>query len=197
MSEPLRVLAVGTLPANLTASSDDIVMVPAATLAEARTASDDDADYDAIVIDGQLAGGDPASVEAMAGRAALIVVLPDPSAEHAIAWLRRGAQDVIPASRARVGAASASLTNLGKSQIQNLSFRRAQRLRRRQNDDSMCEQNATGAGKRAVIAQRSQSHLPPLKWSSLMYVFDEGGRSNEERDILLNRLSRSSGRSRC
>ena len=88
-------LAVGALPANLTASSDDIVMVAAASVAEARTALDDAADYDAIVIDGQLAGSDPVGVEAMAGRAAFIVVVPDPSAEHAVAWLRRGAQDVI------------------------------------------------------------------------------------------------------
>ncbi len=50
---------------------------------------------DAVVVDGDLAPASPAEIAAVAERVALVIVVVEPDAEHAIGWLRGGADDVI------------------------------------------------------------------------------------------------------
>src|SRR6187401_3715594 len=54
-----------------------------------------DAAFDAVLVDGDLAPASPAEIAAVADRAALVVVVVEPDAEHASGWLRSGADDVI------------------------------------------------------------------------------------------------------
>ena len=54
-----------------------------------------DAGIDAVLVDGDLAPASPAEIAAVAERAALVVVVVEPDAEHASGWLRSGADDVI------------------------------------------------------------------------------------------------------
>jgi len=54
-----------------------------------------DAAFDAVLVDGDLAPASPAEIGAVADRAALVVVVVEPDAEHASGWLRSGADDVI------------------------------------------------------------------------------------------------------
>ena len=54
-----------------------------------------DATFDAVLVDGDLAPASPAEIGAVADRAALVVVVVEPDAEHASGWLRSGADDVI------------------------------------------------------------------------------------------------------
>ncbi len=91
MTEALRVLVAGALA--LPAEPAGFAVEAHATLADALVALDGGSD--AIVVDAGLAGAAALDVEAIVARAALVVVLVDPDAEHALAWLRRGADDVI------------------------------------------------------------------------------------------------------
>ena len=54
-----------------------------------------DAAFDAVLVDGDAAPASPAEIAAVAERAALVVVVVEPDAEHASGWLRSGADDVI------------------------------------------------------------------------------------------------------
>ena len=54
-----------------------------------------DAGFDAVLVDGDAAPASAAEIAAVAERAALVVVVVEPDAEHASAWLRSGADDVI------------------------------------------------------------------------------------------------------
>jgi GGDEF domain-containing protein len=54
-----------------------------------------DAAFDAVLVDGDAAPASPAEIAAVADRAALVVVVVEPDAEHASGWLRSGADDVI------------------------------------------------------------------------------------------------------
>jgi len=54
-----------------------------------------DSSFDALLVDGDLAPASPGEIAAVAERAALVVVVVEPDAEHAIGWLRGGADDVI------------------------------------------------------------------------------------------------------
>jgi len=54
-----------------------------------------DAGFDAVLVDGDVAPASPAEIAAVAERAALVVVVVEPDAEHASGWLRSGADDVI------------------------------------------------------------------------------------------------------
>ena len=101
MHSPLRLLLIGSTPqlasfaqrhcgpgANATADL-------ATTVAGAEAMLCGDLGYDAIVLD---AGGvvvAAAEVEAIAARAALVVVVVEPDAEHTLGWLRSGAEDVL------------------------------------------------------------------------------------------------------
>ena len=68
---------------------------PAATLAEAEAMLLGDLGYDAIVLDAASVVVAATEVEAIAARVALLVVVVEPDAEHALGWLRRGAEDVL------------------------------------------------------------------------------------------------------
>ncbi len=51
--------------------------------------------FDAIVLDASSVVVSAAELETIAARAALVVVVIEPDAEHALGWLRRGADDVL------------------------------------------------------------------------------------------------------
>ena len=95
---PLRLLLVGAAPQPAPASlTDDLGATTdrAATLAEAQSMLGGDAVYDAIVLDAASVVVAAAEVEAIGARATLLVVVTEPDAEHALGWLRRGADDVL------------------------------------------------------------------------------------------------------
>ena len=54
-----------------------------------------DAGFDAVLVDGDVAPASSAEIAAVAERAALVVVVVEPDAEHSVGWLRSGADDVI------------------------------------------------------------------------------------------------------
>jgi GGDEF domain-containing protein len=59
----------------------------------ARVAGDDA--FDAVMVDGDAFPCSPDELSAVADRAALVIVVVEPDAEHAAGWLRQGADDVI------------------------------------------------------------------------------------------------------
>ncbi|HZV93523.1 MAG TPA: GGDEF domain-containing protein [Caldimonas sp.] len=67
----------------------------AATLSEAQAMLGGEAGYDAIVLDAASVVVSAPEVEAIGARAALVVLVTEPDAEHALGWLRRGADDVL------------------------------------------------------------------------------------------------------
>ncbi len=67
----------------------------ATTLVDAQAMLGSEAPYDAIVLDAASVVVSAAEVEAIAARAALVVVVIEPDAEHALGWMRRGADDVL------------------------------------------------------------------------------------------------------
>jgi GGDEF domain-containing protein len=99
MSPPLRLLLIGATPqlASLAAPAGDATATTdhAATLADAQTMLAANQPYDAIVLDTPSVVVSAAEVEAIAARAALVAVVTLPDAEHALGWLRRGADDVL------------------------------------------------------------------------------------------------------
>lgn len=99
MSSSLRFLLVGSAPqfALLAATAGDAQAQTdrAATLAEAQAMLAANDAYDAIVLDAPSVVVAAAEVEAIAARAALIAIVIEPDAEHALGWLRRGADDVL------------------------------------------------------------------------------------------------------
>ena len=101
MHSPLRLLLIGTTPqlasfaerhcgAKASVAADQV-----ATLAEAETMLVGDPGYDAIVLDAASVVIAAIEVEMIAARAALLAVVVEPDAEHALGWLRRGAEDVL------------------------------------------------------------------------------------------------------
>ncbi|MGZ5241476.1 MAG: diguanylate cyclase domain-containing protein [Caldimonas sp.] len=101
MPSPLRLLMIGTtaqwaafVERHLAAAAP-AVADRAATLAEAEAMLCGDLPYDAIVLDAASVVVAANEVEAIAARAALVVVVVEPDAEHALGWLRRGAEDVL------------------------------------------------------------------------------------------------------
>lgn len=101
MHSPLRLLLIGTAPQFATfAERHFTAAAPAsadrvATLAEAEAVLLANADYDAIFLDAVSVVVAATEVELIAARAALLVVGVDPDAEHALDWLRHGAEDVL------------------------------------------------------------------------------------------------------
>ena len=99
MSASLRLLLIGASPqfASLAAPAGDAVATTdrAATLAEAQAMLGGEEAYDVIVLDAPSVVVSAAEVEAIAARAALVAVVIEPDAEHALGWLRRGADDVL------------------------------------------------------------------------------------------------------
>lgn len=101
MHSSLRLLLIGATPQLAafagrhcgpgSAPSADL----AATLAEAEAMLSGDLPYDAIVLDAAGVVATAAEVEAIAARAALVVVVVEPEAEHTLGWLRSGAEDVL------------------------------------------------------------------------------------------------------
>ena len=91
MSGPLlRVLAVATaaeVPGFATETG------PSWAEAIERLAAGDA--FDVVLVDGDAAPASPEQIAALARRAPLVVVVDDADAEHACAWLRNGADDVI------------------------------------------------------------------------------------------------------
>src|SRR4051794_12048250 len=51
--------------------------------------------FDAALVDGDAAPAAPSQIALVADRVALVVVVADPDAEHALSWLHHGADDVI------------------------------------------------------------------------------------------------------
>ncbi|MEO8923524.1 MAG: GGDEF domain-containing protein [Caldimonas sp.] len=99
MSSPLRLLLIGATPQldSLAAPVGDAMATTdrAATLADAQAMLAGNEPYDAIVLDTPSVVVSAAEVEAIAARAALVAVVTLPDAEHALGWLRRGADDVL------------------------------------------------------------------------------------------------------
>lgn len=101
MHSPLRLLLIGTtaqfasfaerhFAAAAPASADRV-----ATLAQAEAMLVGDPGYDAIVLDAASVVVAATEIELIAARAALLVIVVEPDAEHALGWLRRGAEDVL------------------------------------------------------------------------------------------------------
>lgn len=86
----LRVLAVAT-----TARAPGFAIETCAGWAAAIERLGGDPPFDVVLVDGDLAPASPAEIAAVAERAALVVAVVEPDAEHASGWLRRGADDVI------------------------------------------------------------------------------------------------------
>ena len=86
----IRLLAVATAAR---ASGFAIDETPGWAAAIERLAGD--AGFDGVLVDGDVAPALPAEIAAVAERAALVVVVVEPDAEHAAGWLRSGADDVI------------------------------------------------------------------------------------------------------
>jgi diguanylate cyclase (GGDEF)-like protein len=101
MSSGLRILLIGAMPqfVSLAAVAADAVVAAstdrATTLADAQAMLGNEPPYDAIVLDTASVVVSAAEVEAIAARAALVVVVIEPDAEHALGWMRRGADDVL------------------------------------------------------------------------------------------------------
>lgn len=101
MHSPLRLLLIGSTP--LLASfaqrhcgrGPDTPADQAATLVAAEAMLCGDVGYDVILLDtaGLVVGA--AEVETIAARAAIVVVVVEPDAEHTLGWLRSGAEDVL------------------------------------------------------------------------------------------------------
>jgi GGDEF domain-containing protein len=89
-TSPLRVLAVGT-----GARAPGFDFEPCAGWAEANERLGGDPPFDVVLVDGDLTAATPAEIAAIVDRAALVVVVVEPEAEHAAGWLRQGAEDVI------------------------------------------------------------------------------------------------------
>ena len=88
---PLRVLAVATSARAAGFAIDECAGWAAAI---ERLGGNDD--FDAVLVDGGVAPASPAEIAAVAERAALRdVAVVEPDAEHAGAWLRAGADDVV------------------------------------------------------------------------------------------------------
>jgi GGDEF domain-containing protein len=85
----LRVLAVATAAA---APGFAIETSPGWPAAIARLGGEE---FDVVLVDGDLAPGSAAEIAFVAERAALVVAVVEPDAEHAVGWLRQGADDVI------------------------------------------------------------------------------------------------------
>jgi diguanylate cyclase (GGDEF)-like protein len=99
MSSSLRLLLIGSAPqfALLAAPAEDAAATTdrAATLADAQSMLAGNEPYDAIVLDAPSVVVSAAEVETIAARAALVAIVIEPDAEHALGWLRRGADDVL------------------------------------------------------------------------------------------------------
>jgi GGDEF domain-containing protein len=99
MSSSLRILLIGLAPqfALLAAAAGNAEATAdrTATLADAQAKLAGNEAYDAIVLDAPSVVVSAAEVETIAARAALIAVVIEPDAEHALGWLRRGADDVL------------------------------------------------------------------------------------------------------
>ncbi|MEO8310016.1 MAG: GGDEF domain-containing protein [Caldimonas sp.] len=87
----LRVLAVASAAR---AAGFAVEASPGWREALERLGGDDDA-FDAVLVDGDAAPASPAEIAAVAERVALVVAVVEPDAEHALGWLRGGADDVI------------------------------------------------------------------------------------------------------
>ena len=87
---PLRVLAVATSARAAGFAIDECAGWAAAI---ERLGGNDD--FDAVLVDGGVAPASPAEIAAVAERAALVVAVVEPDAEHASGWLRAGADDVV------------------------------------------------------------------------------------------------------
>jgi len=101
MHSPLRLLLIGSTPQLASFAQRHCRPGPtasaalAATLAGAEAMLCGDEHYDAIVLDAAGVVVAAAEVEAIAARAALVVVVVEPDAEHTLGWLRSGAEDVL------------------------------------------------------------------------------------------------------
>jgi diguanylate cyclase (GGDEF)-like protein len=99
MNSSPRLLLIGAMPQFdlLAALASEVVATTdrAATLADAQAMLVGGEAYDAIVLDAASVVVSAAEVESIAARAALVAVVIEPDAEHALGWLRRGADDVL------------------------------------------------------------------------------------------------------
>lgn len=86
----LRVLAVAT-----PVRAAGFAIEESASWAAAIERLGGDATFEAVLVDGDVAPASPAEIAAVAERAALVVAVVEPDAEHASGWLRGGADDVV------------------------------------------------------------------------------------------------------
>ena len=94
-SDPVSgsVLRLLTVAASAPASGFAVEACPGWPAAIERLGGD--ASFDAVLVDGDIAPASPAEIAAVAERAALVVAVVEPDAEHANGWLRAGADDVV------------------------------------------------------------------------------------------------------
>jgi diguanylate cyclase (GGDEF)-like protein len=101
MHSPLRLLLIGSTPPLAAfvqrhcGPGSSVAADLATTLTGAEAMLCADIGYDAIVLDAAGVVVAPAEVEAIAARAALLVIVVEPDAEHTLGWLRSGAEDVL------------------------------------------------------------------------------------------------------
>jgi GGDEF domain-containing protein len=86
----LRVLAVATA-----ASAPGFEIETSPGWAEAIERLGGDEGFDAVLVDGDAAPATPAEIAVVAERVALVVAVVEADAEHAIGWLRQGADDIV------------------------------------------------------------------------------------------------------
>jgi len=79
----------------MTASEPAFAITTAASWSEALERLEGDERYDAVIADGDALPASAGEVAAIADRAALVIVVVEPDAEHAAGWLRQGADDVL------------------------------------------------------------------------------------------------------
>jgi diguanylate cyclase (GGDEF)-like protein len=101
MNSPLRLLLIGATPslaafAERHAAENGVAVADVAgTLADAARLLAGESGYDAILLDASAVVVSAEEVESISARAALLAVVVEPDAEHALGWLRRGAEDVL------------------------------------------------------------------------------------------------------
>ena len=139
---PLRLLAVAT-----TISAPGFASETSRGWAEAIERLAGDERFDVVVVDGERAPALATDVAAVVARAALVVVVVEPDGEHATAWLRQGADDVVGRDEL-----------LGAAAARRLRFAVERRRRRDLDGNAYATDPATGLPHRQQLVE----HLSQL-----------------------------------
>jgi GGDEF domain-containing protein len=177
----LRVLALATPTA---APGFLIETCPGAADALECLAGDDA--FDAVMIDGDSVACSGDEVATLAARAALVIVVVEPDAEHALGWLRQGADDVI--GRDELAAAS------GWRRVRFAIERRRRALQHRAPGSTDL---ATGLPHRQqllehlshLLALREREPAPMAVLAFRIEGLDAGGAAGAEGDVLRRKIA--------